>query len=102
MNPNVKMCGKCGVIKNKERYFYRAGVDRYQTCCKPCHNDIRVANNNYIKRPTGFMKLDHDLREEIRQDISRGLSMINISRNHPSINYRSLLRWNKSGQIITV
>jgi hypothetical protein len=99
---NVKLCGKCGIVKNLRLCFYKAG-DRYQSKCKTCHNTNRKKpsnpNPNYVKRPTGFKKLSPEIREIIKYDIHVGVSIKNIASKYESVNYRSLLRWKHSGQI---
>ena len=103
-NTPVKLCCDCQKVKTLEGGFYKAGKS-YQKRCIPCHNEKRYeyAFTKHNKKPTGFMKLDEDLRKKIMYDIHVRINFKDIARKYQAngIKYQTLLVWNRKGQIPT-
>jgi hypothetical protein len=107
MTDSTKLCTKCDKVKSLKNDYYRAG-EYYQKYCKECHNNLRltyVHNNNtkYVKKPTGFIKLPKDLRDNIIYDRHMKMNYKNIWRKYtsqyPELKYLSLTGWGRNGQI---
>jgi hypothetical protein len=101
----VKYCVDCKKVKTLAGGFYKAGKS-YQKRCILCHNAKRCEysfNKNYIKKPTGYMKLDEDLRKKIEYDIYVRINFKDIYTKYQAygIKYQTLLMWNRKGQIKT-
>lgn len=92
----TKTCIKCKEEKPLLDNFYKAGRG-YQTLCKPCHNKSRM--KNYSKRPTGFSKLNEDVKKGILEDIKNGLKFTEIAPKY-NINYFNLTNWKRKGLLI--
>lgn len=98
---SVKFCSKCGEVKNLEECYYKAGKS-WQKYCKACHNKNRYKYNltpsNYVKKPTGFNKLDVSVKNGIIYDVYIKIKYKEIARKY-GIRYDTLLNWKKKGSI---
>lgn len=98
---NVKLCKNCNIVKPIEKEFYKAGKS-YQKYCKICHNKKRNTyknTSNYVKKGTGFNRLDEDLRNKIIYDIYVKTNFREIAKKYDGIKYQTLLIWNRKNQI---
>lgn len=102
---NVKLCNGCHKIKNHdETEFYKAGSRSFQTHCKECHNKMRKkykinsTKKEWIKKPTGFLKLSKEIQDKIIYDAYIKLSYAEIARKY-NIPYITLINWKIQKQI---
>ena len=99
-----KTCKQCNQQKDIS-IFYKSYNNVYASLCKQCH--YRKRTENYRLHPetrkplkgTGFKRLNQDERIEILKDITNGMKFKEIAQKN-NVNYCSLLRWKKQGQII--
>lgn len=70
-------------------YIYSSG-EVYKNCIS-CHNAKK-----YVKKKTGFQKLESSLQDKIKADIGK-FSLKAVAEKH-SINYITLFRWKQQGQ----
>ena len=101
-----KLCIQCNTVKKVEGGYYRCGK-YWQKLCKICHNANRTgykySNKEYVKKPTGFLKLPAELQEKIKYDIETFINFKDIcrkySKEYPQLKYQSLLAWERKGLI---
>ena len=101
-----KLCVKCKKVKPLEGGYYKCAKS-WQKLCKICHNARRIeykhSNKEYIKTPTGFLKLPADIQEKIKYDISIFINFKEIYNKYkdecPKLKYQTLLTWERKGLI---
>lgn len=103
---DVKFCAGCNKIKSLHDNFYKAGKVSYQKHCKTCHNVKRreyIKNNPYLLKGSGYKRLPKEIRDKIEYDRYIKINFKNIYKKHkdeyPKLNYQTLLRWHRQGQI---
>ena len=97
----LKLCCDCKVVKPLSGGYYKAG-NSYQKRCKNCHNVKRSQYNNtsnYVKKPTGFKKLDSELQKKIMYDIYVRINFKDIALKYPEVKHQTLLLWNRKNLI---
>ena len=91
-------CRFCQEDKNVSEFYICTNLRR--KICKLCDNIRRstyVNNKGYVKKITGFKKLDKKTQELIVADMPN-LTLVQISKKY-NILYGSLNYWNKKGYI---
>lgn len=98
----MKLCEECNTVKDMEKDYYKAGLS-YQRLCKPCHNQMRrkykVSNKPYVPKPTGFDKLNEDMKKSILYDISVKVNYKKIAQKY-DIKYSTLCYWKRKGMCV--
>ena len=106
INNIVKLCVGCQQVKPLEGGYYKT-KNCWHKYCKKCHNakrnDYPPSKYTYIRKPTGFKKLDEELQKKIIYDLYVGINFKDIYRKYketyPNLKYHSLIRWDRLNQI---
>ena len=99
MTESTKLCTGCSLTKSHDD-FYRAG-EYLQKLCKPCHNKSRKnyhQKKKYVKKPTGFQKLEKKTRTIIKNSIGK-VPLKDIAKEN-NVSYSTLCYWNRTGKIV--
>lgn len=95
----MKFCRECDTEKPKTD-FYKTRGNCVQTLCKYHTNQLRMKQNREKnpKKVLGFMKLSRETRTDILNDLQSSMKISRIAIKY-NINYSSLLKWRKEGQL---
>ena len=95
----MKFCKECGTEKPKTD-FYKTRGNCVQTLCKYHTNQLRMKQHRAKtpKKVLGFVKLPEETRTNILNDIQSSMKIRRIAIKY-DINYSSLLKWRKEGQL---
>jgi len=97
---DIKQCKTCLKVKNINS-FYTGGASGKAILgnCKGCHNKKRndfKKTYKYVKKPTGFNKLDKKTQESIKYDLAIKKTKKSIALKN-NISYVTFRYWCKKG-----
>ena len=89
-------CNAVGTIADHYSYKTKTGIKPLPKC-KKCHNA-----GKYIKKPTGWFKLDKETQDDIRAQLQdRRIKLKAIAEKH-GVPYANLQRWVAKGMHFAV
>ncbi len=92
----MTICNQC-TIEKEINEFPLLGKGRRRGICKDCRNKKR--NDRYIKKKTGFEKLQLTKRMLIISELEGGDKIKDIADRH-GLNYFTFQYWRRQGQLI--